>query len=174
MIASSLLGCMQFDQEWTSVLNHFCAYRGRLKSCPKSMSGTSQTWAQLWGVPGTLGLLHWLGSWAGCVHSYVGRVSMGNMTSTVLKDGPCPSVWACLKLPHNEMYFGSNTPKLTCSQSITLGGVWCWFVLFLDFTLTPWWRGCPPDFSTVKLLTFHFYPSRAAAIGSLSVQLFLF
>lgn len=114
MIASSRLGHMWFAQEWTSVLKHFCTYRSQLKSFPKSMSGTSQTWARMEGAHGMLALLQRLGNWE---HSHLrGRDIRETWPWQFWKGGPCPSLWACFKLPHNEVYFGSNTPKLTCSE----------------------------------------------------------
>ena len=172
MIASSRLGHMWFAQEWTSVLKHFCTYRSQLKSFPKSMRGTSQTWARMEGAHGMQALLQRLGNrershlWGRDVQETrpwqfwkTGRVLQFELVSSCLT---------------RRSILAAIPPKLTCSQSIMLGGVWCWFVLFLDFTLIPWWRGCPPDFFTVKLLIFHFHHSRADATGGVSVRLFLF
>lgn len=171
MIASSRLGHMWFAQEWTSVLKHFCTYRSQLKSFPKSMSGTSQTWARMEGAHGMLAPLQRLGNQE---HSHLwGR--------DIRETWPW-QFWKAGCVLHFELASSCLTmrsilaaiPQSWRVLSIILGGVQCWFVLFLDSTLIPWWRGCPPDFLTVKLLIFHFHHSRAIATGGLSVRLFLF
>lgn len=150
MIASSRLGHMWFAQEWTSVLKHFCTYRSQLKSFPKSMRGTSQTRARMEGAHGMQALLQRLGNrershlWGRDVQET--RPWQFWKTGCVLQ---FELVSSCLT---RRSILAAIPPKLTCSQSIMLGGVWCWFISGLYFD--PLMKGVSTRFLHCKVTDF--------------------